>query len=134
GEFDAGLQAFVAEHYYTPPRIDVTGESLPSDLPLGVWWFDEPGVHLIYEGGVAVHFREALLARALNVQVTGMRAFRFRFVRDGEVLGEAMDTPLPSPPDMTPLQMVAGLRAERVIVPAAVAAFDTLWIDCIEIP
>ena len=60
-------------------------------------------------------------ARALTVQTTGIRAFRFRFVQGGEVFGEAMGERLPPKPGLTPLRLVAGLRSERVVVPEAVA-------------
>ncbi len=70
----------------------------------------------------------------MHVQTFGIRAFRFRFVQAGQVFGEAMGMPLPPDPDLNPIRMVAGVRRERVLVPSTVPQFDTLWIDCLEMP
>ena len=134
GSYDQDFRSFVEQQYFTPPRIEIPEDELPGQLEIGSFWFDEPGMHLIYEGGVAVQFPAAVTARVLTVQTTGVRAFRFRFVQGGEVFGEAMGVPLPPKPGLTPLRLVAGLRSERVVVPEAVPQFDTLWIDCIELP
>ena len=73
-----------------------------------------------------------MTASALRLQTLGLCAFRCRFVRDGEVVGDAAGTPLPPPPGLGGLRLVAGLRDERVPVPARVGAFDTVWIDFVE--
>ena len=134
GEFDAGLREFVAEHYYTPPRIAVATAQLPPPLPLGTHWFDEPRMHPVYEGGLAVAFAAPQSARTIRAQVSGMCAFRFRFVREGTARGEAMGVRQPLPANVTGLRAVAGLREELVAVPATVADYDTLWIDLVETP
>jgi len=134
GSYDADFQAFLQQDYYNPPRIEFAAEDAANEVELGAFWFDEPSVHIVYEGGVAVRFREGVKARELRVQTFGIRAFRFRFVQNGQVFGEAMGMPLPPKPGLAPIRMVAGVRMERVIVPEAVPQFDTLWIDCIEVP
>lgn len=134
GSYDAGFQAFLTEQYYHPPRIEVAANEAATPLAVGTYWFDEPRTHLIYEGGIAVRFDEAIQARELQVQTFGVRAFRFRFAKTGQVIGEAMGVPQPSKPNLSPLQALAGIRVEQVIVPPQVPHFDTLWIDCIEIP
>ena len=45
-----------------------------------------------------------------------------------------MGVPLPPQADLAPIRMVAGVRLERVLVPDQVPQFDTLWIDCLEVP
>ena len=97
GAFDADLRAFVDEEYFTPPRVPVSMAALPAELPLGVYWFDEPQVQLVYEGGLEVQLSSPQNARSLRVQAMGICQFRFRFVREGVVRGEAIGTPLPPP-------------------------------------
>lgn len=133
GSHDQDFQDFLDQQYYTPPRIEIPAAALPDQLELGTFWFDEPGMHLVYQGGVAVQFSQAVTARALTVQTTGIRMFRFRFVQGGQVFGETMGVPLPPKPGLTLLRLVAGLRSERVVVPETVPQFDALWIDCIEV-
>ena len=133
GHYDQDFRSFIEQQYFAPPRIEIPEEELPSPLEIGSFWFDEPGMHLIYEGGVAVQFANAVTARTLTVQTTGVRAFRFRFLQGDTLLGEAMGQPLPPEQGLTPLRLVAGLRREQVVVPEDVPQFDTLWIDCIEV-
>jgi arabinofuranosyltransferase len=133
GRYDQDFQSFLDQDYYNPPRVKIPAAELPGELELGSWWFDEPEMHLIYEGGVAIQFAEAVTARELTVQTTGIRLFRFRFVQAGQVFGETMGVPLPPKAGLTPLQLVAGLRSERVVVPEVVPQFDALWIDCVEV-
>ena len=134
GQYDSDFQSFLAQQYYNPPRLEVTAEQATELLPPGAFWFDEPRSHLIYEGGIAVHFGEAVTARELHVQTFGLRAFRFRFVQAGQVFGETMGRPLANQPGLTPLRAIAGIRTEQVQVPKEVTQFDTLWIDCVEVP
>lgn len=134
GSYNEDFQSFLREQYYDPPRIAFEAEQASHEVDLGAFWFDEPSVHIVYEGGVAVRFREAVKARVMHVQTFGIRAFRFRFVQAGQVFGEAMGMPLPPDPDLNPIRMVAGVRRERVLVPSTVPQFDTLWIDCLEMP
>lgn len=134
GRHDEDFQSFVRQHYYDPPRIAIDAQDASHEVDLGAFWFDEPSVHIVYGGGVAIRFREAIKARVLNVQTFGIRAFRFRFVQAGQVFGEAMGVPLPPQADLAPIRMVAGVRLERVLVPDQVPQFDTLWIDCLEVP
>lgn len=134
GRYDADFHSFLAQQYYAPPRVAFDADEAAHEVELGAFWFDEPAVHVIYEGGVAVRFREAVKARELHVQTFGIRAFRFRFVQAGQVFGEAMGQPMPPPPGLTPLRMIAGVRLELVRVPDEVPQFDTLWIDCLEVP
>jgi arabinofuranosyltransferase len=134
GSFDADFQTFLNQQYYLPPRIEFSAKDVPQLLEVGTFWFDEPRTRLIYEGGIAVRFDAAVQARELQVQTFGVRAFRFRFVQAGEVFGEAMGMPQASKPGLDPLRALAGIRNERVVVPEQVPQFDTLWIDCIEVP
>ncbi|MBL8733139.1 MAG: hypothetical protein JNN13_12280 [Planctomycetes bacterium] len=134
GRFDADLRAYLAEHYFTPPRLVVDAAELPRDVALGSMWFEVPALRLVYDGGLAVRFVVPQAAGPLRVQVLGMVAFRYRFVRDGVVLGETMGVPLPPAPELAGLRMIAGLRAEHVEVPAAADGFDTLWLDAVEVP
>lgn len=135
GEFDADLRAFVAEHYRTPPRLPVAAAELPPPLPLGAFWFDEPRVRLVYDGGLAIAFAAPQHASRLDLQVLGVFVdYRVRFVRAGAVFGEATVELLPPPAGLTPLQAAAGLRAGSVAVPASVGDFDALWLDFVETP
>ncbi|MEC8651665.1 MAG: hypothetical protein VXY92_03810 [Planctomycetota bacterium] len=133
GRRDADLRAFLAEDYYDPPRIAVDVGDLATPLPSGAYWFDEPGVCVVYEGGLEVRLTGASAARKLQLQVLGLCRFRVRFLLGDEVVGDAFATPAPTPP-APPLQQVAGLRNEVVVTPAGVATFDGLWIDAVEIP
>ncbi|MGC6488218.1 MAG: hypothetical protein ACON4Z_11275 [Planctomycetota bacterium] len=131
GAHDAGFRQFLDEHYHTPPRVPIDARALRAPLEDGAFWFDEPAVHVVYEGGVAIEFGRAVDAARLDVQVLGVGSFRARFLRDGEVVGEA---PLPPPPPTIALRAIAGLRSSRVAVPAGASPFDTLWIDFVEGP
>ncbi|MEO6595413.1 MAG: hypothetical protein ABIP94_11735 [Planctomycetota bacterium] len=132
GAFDSDLRTFVDEEYFTPPRVPVSIGALPAELPLGVYWFDEPQLQLAYEGGLEVHLASPQNARSLRVQAMGMCQFRFRFVQEGVARGEAMGAPLPPPAHLGGLRAVAGLRVEMVAVPETVGDYDTLWIDVVE--
>jgi arabinofuranosyltransferase len=129
GELDAGLRAFVAEQYYQPPRLAVAAGELPPPLPLGTYWFDEPRLRVVYDGGVAIALGRVESARQLRLQTSGFCDFRVRFLRAGTVRGEAVARPEAMPADLVGLRAVVGLRHELVDVPAAVADYDTLWID-----
>lgn len=131
GEFDAGFRAFLAEDYRHPPRVAVAASSLPPPLPPGTFWFDEPRLHLVYDGGIAVAWPGPQTAGTLRLQAMGLCSFRCRFVRGGQVVGEAVAVPQPQPADLGGLRAIAGLREERVVVPAAAGAFDALWIDAV---
>jgi arabinofuranosyltransferase len=126
----AGLRAFVDEHYYTPPRLDVAAGELPPPLPLGTFWFDEPRLRLVYDGGLAIRWPAARTASAVRVQTIGLCDFRLRFVRGGEVVADVQQPP--PPPANPTLRAVAGLREETFAVPPATGAFDTLWIDVVD--
>lgn len=134
GDLDGGLRAFVAGEYRSPPRRDVAAVQLPPELPPGTYWFDEPRLVVVYEGGLAVRLAAPRSARTVRVQTSGLFAFRCRFVRDGEVLGDATGVRTAPPPGIAGLRAVAGLRDETIAVPAGLAAFDTLWIDAVETP
>jgi len=131
GAFDDDLRAFVAEDCYAPPRIERSVASLPTDAAVGVFWFDEPRAQLIYDGGVALPFDAEQRGKAVRIDVFQAVFFRYRvrFVRDGEVVGEALAAPLPPPRGLQPLQYAAGLLPMSAAVPAGVEAFDALWID-----
>ncbi len=133
GGFDGELRAFVESDYYHPPRLEVDARALPEDVELGAFWFDVPGVRVVYEGGLAVRFGRAVTARRLAARVVGLRSFRFRFVQAGEVYGEAVGAPSPSPGGLTPLQALAGFREELVAVPDSVPQFDAVFIDAVEV-
>jgi arabinofuranosyltransferase len=132
GELDAGFRDFVATEYRTPPTIDVAAADLADELPLGTYWFDEPKVKLVYDGGVLVRWSPAAPARTLRLQAMGFCDFRVRFLRDGVVVGEAKGAPQPQPPQLPPLRAIVGLRQELVAVPAGVGAFDAVWIEAVE--
>jgi arabinofuranosyltransferase len=136
GEFDAGFRAFVAEHYYRPPRVPLALVDLPAPLTPGCYWFDEPRIRIVYDGGLSIGLDGAThRARELRLQALGAAFFgyRVRFLRDGPVVGEAMAVPQPPPPGLSPLQMVAGLGNFVVPVPDDIE-FDTVWIDFVETP
>ncbi|MEZ6036104.1 MAG: hypothetical protein R3F29_01400 [Planctomycetota bacterium] len=128
-----GFTAFVAEHYRTPPRVEVAAERLDALAMPGAYWFDEPNVQLVYDGGIAVRLPAARAATTMRLQLLSGMFFRYRvrFVRDGAVLGEAFAAVLP-PPALAPLRVAAGLLEHQVAVPADVGAFDTLWLDFVE--
>jgi arabinofuranosyltransferase len=132
GELDAGFRDFVATEYRTPPTVDVAAADLADELPLGTYWFDEPKVKLVYDGGVLVRWSPAAPARTLRLQAMGFCDFRVRFLRDGVVVGEAKGAPQPQPPQLPPLRAIVGLRQELVAVPAGVGAFDAVWIEAVE--
>jgi arabinofuranosyltransferase len=134
GEFDAGLRDYVTGDYRTPPRLDVAAHELAELLPLGTYWFDEPRLRVVYDGGLAVTLPKAMPARAVGLQTTSYQAFHLRFVRDGAVVGECVAASEPQPQGLEPLRMVAGLRQERAVVPAGVGAFDAVWIDAVDTP
>lgn len=134
GALDDGFRAFVREHYYNPPRAVVASAALPPPLPLGTFWFDDARLQIVYEGGVAVALSEPLRAATVRLQVLGACEFRVRFRRGGETVGEAMAARVPSPPQVTGLRHVAGLREEVVAVPPDAGAFDELWLDVVLVP
>ncbi|MFY9345757.1 MAG: hypothetical protein WAT39_24915, partial [Planctomycetota bacterium] len=131
GAYDAGLRNFVAEDYRNPPRLPVQLADLPPALPPGTWWFDEPRLRVVYDGGLALDLGRVETARALRLQVAGFCDFRVTFLRAGARRGDAMVQVLPPPADVVGLRAVAGLRDAVVEVPAAVADYDTLWIDAV---
>lgn len=131
GALDEGFRQFLADDYHTPPRVTIDARELTEELEDGAFWFDEPAVKVVYEGGVAIEFRRGVAAAALDVQVLGVGSFRARFLRDGEIVGEAA---LPPPPPTIALRAIAGLRSTRITVPDDAAPFDTLWIDFVEGP
>lgn len=134
GADDDGLRAFVADDYYDPPRLDVAAAEVAEPQPYGAFWFETMTTRVVYEGGLAVHLAPPGRVRALRVQVLGMCAFRYRFVRNGVVVGEASGTAVPPPAGVDGLRLIAGLRAEQVAVPPTAGGFDTLWIDPVELP
>jgi hypothetical protein len=127
-----GLRAYVAEHYRTPPRLEVAATDLPGPLPPGTLWFDEPALRVVYDGVLAVQWGAPQQARALRLEVLGACDFRVRFVVAAKVVGDVAATPLPPAAGVTPLQAVVGLRAVEVVVPAGVGPFDALWVDAVE--
>ena len=131
GEHDEGFRRFLAEDYHTPPRVAVAAGEVARALQDGAFWFDEPAVKVVYEGGVAVEFGRPVKASRLDVQVLGVGSFRARFLRGGEVVGEVA---LPPPPPTIDLRAIAGLRSSRIVVPAGAAPFDTIWVDFVEGP
>lgn len=130
GMLDEDLRRFVQQEYYDPPRLTVAADELPTDVPLGTYWFDDERVRLVYGGGLAVHFDEPVVARQLQVQVFGLGQFRFRFVQAGQVYGEVLGVPGATAPDG--LRALAGVRVVSVAVPPAVPQFDTVWIEFVE--
>ncbi|MFK7739146.1 MAG: hypothetical protein AB8H80_02395 [Planctomycetota bacterium] len=134
GRFDDGLRQFVASDYYSPPRLDVAATDLAGGIAPGTFWFDDPRVKIIYEGGIALRLAQAAGERTVDLQLFGLVGFRCRFVQGGEVFGEAVGKPLPPPPGLTPLRYVAGVRTERFAVPDSVTRYDTLWIDFVPTP
>ena len=131
GTHDEGFREFLAEDYHTPPRVSIAAAALAEEREDGAFWFDEPAVKVVYEGGVAVEFGREVDAVRLDVQVLGVGSFRARFLRRGEVVGEAA---LPPPPPTIDLRAIAGLRTTEVAVPDGAAPFDTIWIDFVEGP
>ncbi len=136
GELDADLAAFVAEEYRDPPRLVVPHERLPAPLPLGTFWFDEPRLVLVYQGGLAIPFGAAQQARELRLQALGFVRFHLHFRRGGAAIGEADAELLPPPPaaGLTPFQSALGLGDLRVVVPDAAVGFDEVWLDALEVP
>jgi arabinofuranosyltransferase len=134
GEFDAGFRAFIAEHYHRPPRVSLALADLPAALPFGVYWFDEPRVRIVYDGGLSIGLDgRTHRARELHLQALGGEffAYRIRFLRDGPVVGEALAYAQPPAAGLSPLQATAGLGGLVVPVPADIE-FDTVWIDAQE--
>lgn len=134
GSHDAGFREFLAEEYRNPPRVEVGADQLSGETELGTFWFDQPALRIVYEGGLAVRFDEAVGARELRVQVLGTCAFRFRFLQAGQVFGEAAGVAAPPPAGLSAMRAIAGLREERVVVPGGVPQFDMLWVDFVELP
>ncbi|MBL9076203.1 MAG: hypothetical protein JNL08_01785 [Planctomycetes bacterium] len=126
GALDADLRAFVAEHYRTPPRVDVAPAAAMRPVAGGVYWFDEPAAILVHDGGVAVRFPAPTVANVLRVSIAGLYAFRFTFRREGAELGTATALPTGHALEMQRLQAV------EVAVPAAAIGFDELWLDVVE--
>ena len=126
GAHDADLRAFVAEHYRTPPRIDVPAAAVERPVRDDVYWFDEPHAVLVHDGGVAVRYAEPIVCRALRVSISGLYRFRFTFRRGGEDLGSVDALPQGHALEMQRLQQA------DVTVPAAAGAFDEVWIDVVE--
>jgi arabinofuranosyltransferase len=137
GELDADLAAFVAEEYRKPPRVSVPAANVATKLVPGTYWFDEPRLQLVYEGGVAVEFPARVTARSLRVQVVGLCQFRFRFVLNGVELGSAVGAPVADgvPPTSLAQQLsrLLGVREVDVAVPAAVDGFDAIWVDLFDL-
>ena len=133
GEYDADLAAFVAEEYRKPPRVSIPAANVAILLEPGTYWFDEPRLQLVYEGGVAIDFGTAAPARSLRVQVVGLCEFRFRFLRNGVEIGIADGVPVaPATAPSSEAQMlrqVLGVREVLVTVPPGVERFDTVWVD-----
>lgn len=138
GEFDADLAAFVAEQYRKPPRVPVAAANVATRLEPGTYWFDEPRLQLVYEGGVAVEFPARVTARTLRVQVVGLCQFRFRFVSKGVELGSAAGVPVadgvPPASQAQALSRLLGVREVEVAVPSGVEGFETIWVDLFDRP
>jgi hypothetical protein len=128
GRADDGFRAFVAEHYYSPPRVAIDASAVAELLPPGVHWFDQPREHVVYEGGVAVRWPEPRSERRVRVQVAGYADFRFRFLRQGEVIADSV---VRQPPLSGVILEQITLRDCWLDVPGA-EPFDTLWIDFVE--
>lgn len=136
GEFDAGFLAFVDSDYRKPPRLALPMSALPAPVPLGAYWFDEPRLRLVYEGGLSIGCGAAThRVTALRVQALGAAFFQYRvrFLNDGPVVGEAFGVPQPPVGALSPLQLAAGVHEQLVTVPPGIE-FDTLWIDKVETP
>jgi len=137
GEFDADLAAFVAEEYRKPPRVSVPAAQVAARLEPGTYWFDEPRLRLVYEGGVAVEFGTRVTARSLRVQVVGLCQFRFRFVSNGAEVGSADGVPVQDgvvPTSLAQnLSRFFGVREVEVAVPAGVEGFDAIWVDLFDL-
>ena len=136
GEFDAGFREFLATDYYHPPRVSMALEALPPPLPIGGYWFDEPRVRLVYDGGLSIGCGgQSHRATSVRLQALGAAFFKYRvrFLDDGPVVGEAFGVPQPSSATVSPLQVAAGLHEQLVTVPPGIQ-FDTLWIDMVETP
>ena len=136
GEFDDGLRAFLDTDYYIPPRVPMALAALPPTLPLGGYWFDEPRLCLVYDGGLSIGCGgQTHRAATLRLQALGAAfyQYRVRFLRDGPVVGEALGVPQPPPAALSQLQVLAGLCELLVTVPPGIE-FDTLWIDMVQTP
>lgn len=136
GVGEDGLRDFIAEQYRLPPRLEADAATLPQELAEGAYWFDSPGIRVVYDGGLAVRFRTAVTSRELLVDAFGLgrtpqelARFVYRFVLAGDVLGEAVGVALPPSKALPPMRFVAGMRKDRVVVPDCVPQFDTLWIE-----
>lgn len=125
GAHDADLRAFVAEHYRTPPRVEVTAAAAERPVRDDVYWFDEPAAVLVHDGGVAVRYDAPVVCRALRVSISGLYRFRFTFRRAGRDLGSVEAVPQGHALEMQRLQPV------EVAVPATAGAFDELWVDVV---
>ncbi len=127
GDHDADLRAFVAEQYRTPPRLPVTAAAVAAALPNGNYWFDEPRVHLVYDGGLEIAFPSPVTCGSLHAQISGLYRFRFTFRRDGAEVGQSEVTPSGHALEMQRLQSVV------VPVPPSAGAFDQVWIDLVTV-
>jgi arabinofuranosyltransferase len=137
GELDADLAAFVAEEYRKPPRISVPAASVATKLTPGTYWFDEPRLKVVYEGGVAVEFGARATARSLRVHLVGLCQFKFRFMLNGVELGSAVGVPVADgvPPTSLAQQLsrLLGVREVDVSVPSGVDGFDAIWVDLFDL-
>jgi arabinofuranosyltransferase len=124
GRLDADLAAFVAEDYRSPPRVPVPLAAFATRVPDGAFWFDEPGAHLVYEGGLAIPLAAPQRVRRLEVQVLGVPQFRLTFRRQGTEVG-TVELPLPS----SPLELMR-FATRAVDAPPGLGEVDELWVDC----
>ncbi|MBX3463202.1 MAG: hypothetical protein KF830_08520 [Planctomycetes bacterium] len=125
GAYDDDLRAFVAEHYRTPPRVEVAPADAMRPIARGTYWFDEPAAILVHDGGVAVRFGAPVAAASLRLSIAGLYAFRLTFRRAGLDLDHASVVPTGHALEMQRLQPV------EVVVPAAATGFDELWLDVV---
>lgn len=143
GARDAGLLAYIADDYRTPPRPTMPWQTLPSPAPEGAFWFDEPATVLPGRGGVRVALPELRTAGSLHATVAPFARYRFTFFAGDRAVGSAelsavVDPGLPPPGDdgdmLGYLRGLVGFRRWTVPLPAGLPAFDAIEVDTLQEP
>src|SRR5262249_7627105 len=157
---DGELAAFVAGEYAAPPRLPLRLADLEPPVAIGTQWFDDPRVRIVGDGGLAVQLPAPTTAPALRARLPPNTRYRFSLRRDGPEVGQvefdacnaqsfrgAQDTAARyaaltreapgffAGVNGTSLLLACcfGLQELEVAIPPSVGAFDSIWIDTVDL-
>lgn len=134
-----GLRAYVESEYRTPRRRELAPDWLrPGPVAEGTFWFDEPRIAVVDEGGLGIDFGAPQSARALRASLSPLARYRLAFFAGGEPVGAvevdagvAVGAPPAAGGLLDYLRGVMGMRDYVISVPESARTFDRLELDCV---